>query len=368
MSNRKISLFYLGYSLYFLSMFIQDVNNYEVIFYTMLRYASYIIFIIHIMITNRYNRDIIKKMTLFVSFVGGIAVLTHNIYYLGISLAILASLHEDIYKIINTSFELLLLSSIFVAILTMLGIIENISLVLQGIMRWGLGYYHSNVFPMIIFYLFSWRIIANGKLNSFEIFLLLISTLSVYIWCHSRNGLITCSILAIYACLNNRHISIRLEKERNSCFILRLFYKYSILMITIFSLILTVFNGNNIPIIYIINRLFTGRFALAYHKLNAVGLHLINFMTGDIYSLSQIVVDNGYMYVILRYGLVFILFYIYIQYLICKKYDKLICIVFAITSVASMVDNDLFSYGFYPYILLAFNQQQKSTIKRINDL
>lgn len=319
--------------------------------------------------TNHYNKNNIIRITLFISFVGAITVLTHDIYYLGISIIILASLHEDIYKIINISFKLLLLCSIFVAILTMLGIVENVALIKQGgIMGWGLGYYHSDVFPMIIFYLFSWRIIINRNLNPFEIFLLSISALSVYFWCHSRNGLITCSILAIYACLNNRHTSNKLKQEKKSSFILQLFYKNSILMMTILSLILTVFNGNNISSIYIINRLFSGRFALAYHKLTVVGLHLINFMTGDEYAMSQIVIDNGYLYVILRYGLVFILFYIYIQYLICKKYDKLICIIFAITSVASMVDNDLFSYGFFPYILLAFNQQQKSTIEQINDL
>lgn len=359
MRNRRVSLFYLGYSLYFLSMFILDVNSYEVIIYTVLRYTSYIIFFLHIMITNRYNRKIIIRITLFLLFAVIVAVLTHDIYYLGVSLIILASLHEDIYKIINTSFKLLLSCSVIVALLTLLGIEENVSFIYNGKTRMGMGYYHSDVLPMIIFYLGSWRIIIKKKLNLFEIFLLLISTLSVYIACRSRNGLITVSVLIIYAYLNRRHTSKKLKQERNDSFITRLAYKYSILMLTVLSLVLTIFNGYHISSIYKINQIFSGRFALAYHKMNDVGLHFVNLMTGDAYTRNQVVVDNGYLYVILRYGFVFILLYIYIQYLIYKKYDNLICFIFAITSVACFVDNDLFSYGFLPYILLAFNQQQK---------
>lgn len=43
-----------------------------------------------------------------------------------------------------------------------------------------------------------------------------------------------------------------------------------------------------------------------------------------------------------------------IQYMICKKYNSKVAFVFLITTVTSFIDNDLFSYGFLPYIFIAF--------------
>lgn len=362
---KKASLFDFGYILYFISLFISDINitgdNITLVI-KLIRYTSYIFFVCHIFSTNHYSVRSFLRTVLFIFFVGSIAFLTHDIYYLGVCLVIFASLYENKYKILRHSFILLLICSMIVAILTIFGVLDNVSLTnMTGNNRWGLGYYHSNVFPLIIFYLFSWRILIKKRLKSVEIILFVMLTLFAYMFCLSRNGLVICSMLILYVCVNNNHI----EKEKAPSLVVRLIYRNSILIMTVFSLILTVINGNHLSIVYKINELFSGRFALSYHKMNDVGLHIINFMTFDMFKQSQYVLDNGYMYVILRYGLAFILFYICIQYLICKKYDNQTCFIFMITSIACMVDNDLLSYGFLPYILLAFNRKQNDylTIK-----
>ena len=60
----------------------------------------------------------------------------------------------------------------------------------------------------------------------------------------------------------------------------------------------------------------------------------------------------------LRYGLIFILFYIVLQTMICKKSNNKLAFVFLITTIASSIDNDLFSYGFFPYIIIAFSGKE----------
>ncbi len=368
---KKASLFDLGYILYFISLFISDINIADdniTLVIKLIKYTSYICFLCHIFSTNHYSVHNFLRTVLFIFFVGSIAFWTHDIYYSGICLIIFASLYENKYKILRCSFILLLICSMVVAILTIFGVLDNVLLTNTSgnNNRWGLGYYHSDVFPLIIFYLFSWRILIKRRLKFVEIILFIMLTLFAYIFCLSRNGLIICSILILYMCVNNKHI----EKEKAPVLMVRLIYRNSILIMTVLSLILTVINGNYLSIVYKINVLFSGRFALAYHKMNDVGLHIINFMSDDIFKQSQYVLDNGYMYVILRYGLAFMLFYIYIQYLICKKYDNRTCFIFMVTSIACMVDNDLFSYGFLPYILLAFNQKQNDylMIKKENEI
>ena len=74
-------------------------------------------------------------------------------------------------------------------------------------------------------------------------------------------------------------------------------------------------------------------------------------------NLSTVVLDNGYLYIILRYGILVLFFYFFIAYLLAQKNKKNICILGTIVMVfiANFVDNDLVDYSFLPFILWAFN-------------
>ena len=124
-----------------------------------------------------------------------------------------------------------------------------------------------------------------------------------------------------------------------------------------------------------IDTFFSGRFRLAIFKMRRIGLHLINIMSNESFvkdnityvdgkDISSIVLDNGYLYVILRYGILIILFYFLIAYCLSKKNKGNACVLGALIAVfiANFVDNDLVDYSFLPFILWAFNDVRVDSI------
>ena len=67
--------------------------------------------------------------------------------------------------------------------------------------------------------------------------------------------------------------------------------------------------------------------------------------------------DNGYLYVIFRYGILIILFYFMVAFLLSEKVKENINLLITLCVVffANFVDNDLVDYSFLPFILWAFN-------------
>lgn len=117
-----------------------------------------------------------------------------------------------------------------------------------------------------------------------------------------------------------------------------------------------------------IDDFFSGRFRLAIFKMRRIGLHLINIMSNESFvndnityvdgkNMSSIVLDNGYLYVLLRYGILILLIYFFIAYCLAKKNKGNACVLGALIAVfiANFVDNDLVDYSFFPFILWAFN-------------
>ena len=120
---------------------------------------------------------------------------------------------------------------------------------------------------------------------------------------------------------------------------------------------------------------FSGRFRLAIFKMRRIGLHLINIMSNESFvndnityvngkDLSTIALDNGYLYIILRYGILFLFVYFLIAYRLAKKSKENICVLGALIAVfiANFIDNYLVDYSFLPFIIWAFNDFRADAI------
>lgn len=228
--------------------------------------------------------------------------------------------------------------------------------------RLGLGFYHSDVLPLILFYLIIYRIILSRNNVSFKrVIIWIVSTIMLYLICGSKNGLMGTIILLIMFFVITR-------KKFSKSHILLFLSRFVVVFLSIGSFFIMYFQGIGDAKLYVINNYFSGRFAIAYHAMTSIGVHLVNFMNGDKYTetISQwFVIDNGYLYVMLRYGILFIIFYYVIHWAITKKYKDNYYIIIVSIAVAftNFVDNDLFSYNFLPILLLAFNSNIEDTIK-----
>ena len=130
-----------------------------------------------------------------------------------------------------------------------------------------------------------------------------------------------------------------------------------------------------------IDSFFSGRFRLAIFKMRRIGIHFINIMSNEFFvkddityvngqNINTIALDNGYLYIILRYGILILLFYCIVAYFLAKKNRWNVCILGTVIAVfvANFVDNDLVDYSFLPFILWAFNDWKANNIvKNMNE-
>nr|WP_243176689.1 hypothetical protein [Blautia segnis] len=293
-------------------------------------------------------------------------VKTGDLYWSVLILLIYNSKKINIERVYKTSSRIIVIGIISVLILCMFGVLPDILTSRNTVEqinynRHSFGFYHSNVLPLLIFYLEVYYIcIAKEKIrnNVIVFFMLLAGVINTF--CHSRNALILSLALSLFV--------IFVKKMKKGEY--KILYQTTVLSIPCmsifsFSMLFLLLKGG---IWNTIDTFFSGRFRLAIFKMRRIGLHLINIMSNESFvsdnityvngkDISSIVLDNGYLYVILRYGILIILVYFLIAYCLAKKNKGNACVLGTIIAVfiANFVDNDLVDYSFLPFILWAFN-------------
>ena len=234
--------------------------------------------------------------------------------------------------------------------------------------RHSFGFYHSNVLPLSIFYLEVYYIcIVKEKIRNNVIVLFVLLAGATNTFCHSRNALILSLALSLFVVFAKQ-----MKKDKH-----KILYRTTVLSIPCmsifsFSMMFLLLKGG---IWNTIDVFFSGRFRLAIFKMRRIGLHLINIMSNESFvndnityvngkDLSTIALDNGYLYIILRYGILFLFVYFLIAYRLAKKSKENICVLGALIAVfiANFIDNDLVDYSFLPFIIWAFNDFRADAI------
>ena len=365
-------LFCLSYIILYISLFIGDVYNIGSmdILARYLRIGSYILIFISCIHMRLKKKDFFRMVTiLMVTLLYGVK--TGDLYWSVLILLIYNSKKFDIERIYKTSSRIIAIGIISVFALCMFGVLPDILTSRNTVEqinynRHSFGFYHSNVLPLLIFYLEVYYIcIVKEKIrdNVIVLFMLLAGVANTF--CHSRNALILSLALSLFVIFAKK-----MKKDEHQ--ILYRTTALSIPCMSIFSVMFLLLKGG---IWNTIDTFFSGRFRLAIFKMRRIGLHLINIMSNESFvkdnityvdgkDMSSIVLDNGYLYVILRYGILIILVYFLIAYCLAKKNKGNACVLGALIAVfiANFVDNDLVDYSFLPFILWAFNDVRVDSI------
>ena len=360
-------LFYLSYIILYISLFIGDVYNigsWDIVA-RYLRMGSYVLIFISCINMRLKKKDFFRMIAvLMVTLLYGVK--TGDLYWSVLILLIYNSKKVDIERVYKTSSRIIVIGIISVLVFCMFGVLPDILTSRNTIEqinynRHSFGFYHSNVLPLLIFYLEVYYIcIVKEKIrnNVIAFFMLLAGVINIF--CHSRNALILSWALSLFV--------IFAKKMRKDEY--KILYRTTVLSIPCmsifsFSMMFLLLKGG---IWNTIDTFFSGRFRLAIFKMRRIGFHLINIMSNESFvndnityvdgkDISSIVLDNGYLYVILRYGILILLVYFLIAYCLAKKNRGNACVLGALIAVlvANFVDNDLVDYSFLPFILWAFN-------------
>ena len=368
MKKYRNSFFYIGYTLFFLSWLCHDVSSTVIdvfIVGKLLRTIAYILFLIEIPFLHRTKKEWLYFIFCF--FISLYLVIgTHEIFFSILLLMIFLSIDIDLKKIIKLSFSILFIATIIVVILSFFNITQNV-ISPRGIggdyrVRNSFGFYHSNVLSLNVFYLLCFYVLLKkDKVSNKFLLLFFIVSSFVYYLCLSRNSYLFSIILIGLAYLLKKvtipnHILKYLEiLACNIIFILT-----SLSLILTFSLI----NKSNI-ITFIDNHLLSGRLTYNLLKIQSTGISFCKPLNYSEYIQDLIVVDNGYISTLIRYGLLFVIFICILNYFGIKKYNKnpYILITVIIIGIANFIDNDLFSYCCYFLWIGVFNRNDN--IKRL---
>ncbi len=367
-------LFYFSYIMLYISLFIGDV--YDIggldVVARYLRIGSYILIFISCINLRLKKKDFFSMITiLIVTLLYGIK--TGDLYWSILILLIYNSKRVDIGSIYKISLKIIIIGIIGVLILCILGVLPDVLTSRNAVdqinyNRHSFGFYHSNVLPLLVLYLEVYYIcIVKEKIQIKVIVFFIIFAGVVNNFCHSRNALTLSLVLSVFVVFAKKMKKLEYK----------ILYRTTVLSIPCmsifsFSMMFLLLKGGKWNTI---DTFFSGRFRLAIFKMRRIGLHLVNIMSNEAFvsddityvdgrHLSSVVLDNGYLYIILRYGILILLIYFLIAYCLAKKNKSNASVLGALIAVfiANFIDNDLVDYSFLPFILWAFNDFRTDSI------
>lgn len=361
-------LFYFAYILLYVSLFFGDIydagTNASII--RGVRLLSYI-FIIITFLTIGFTFSVWVKLSIIFLITIIYGAITKDLYWCILILFICCAKKSNPKKILYISIFILITGILCVLFLCFIGMLPDVltardNSIVDSFNRHSFGFYHSNVLPLIVFYLESYYILLKKeKIKYLSVIFFVFISIILNFTCNSRNSFYLCLLLSILVIIQKRFgFSNRIKH------ILYKTTKYSVCIMSLFSYVM-MFLLSRGGIWNTIDSFFSGRFRLGIFKMRYVGLHFINFMSNEHFTsdpitylngqtLKNIVLDNGYIYVLLRYGVLFVLFYIFVSFILANKSKENIyeLCVLLVVFIANFIDNDLVDYSFLPFILFAF--------------
>lgn len=365
-------LYVIAFCLYFLALFIEDLAIIEIetvkkTTYQSIKMCKFLSIAILAGITCINFKKSKNKKILLLEFCAFalLYVASKDFFWLIVFLLGWNFNKKDSHKLFKLSFVFLLVLVVVTIICCSIGVLPNILTTRfwkDTDTRMSLGFYHSNVLPIIIFYLSIFWVMTKKEKNNvqYKIAIICFSIVSiiVYFLCKSRNALIVTLamnfILLIFDICKFKKIDIRKIKKnitRMLSFSFGFFVLFSIVPVWLCSKKYFMKFWN------LMDKIYTNRIYLGSKQLKNIGIHFINFMDSETYKKNPVVLDNAYTYITLRYGFVGVFVFYLIFKSLFKYFKNDIVKITALTFVliANFTDNDFFSYGFLPFLILGIS-------------
>lgn len=368
--------FYLCYSLYFIFLFLSDLGE-EVLDKNLIK-VILLCLICFFAITNFFNfKNKIKNAKYFIPYLfiaGTLFLLTKDFFWI-IAITI-CFLHKSISeaKLFSFSFFLLLFLVILVVLFFFLDLLPDVTSFRDDFSlseRHSFGFYHSNVLPIVIFYLFVYYVFSSFRTNFFIVLFFIFVQSFLFTYCNSRNAFFSFLLVTFIVIVFKTRLYNYLERNLEFS---KLFFVFSVL-VAFLSVILPFshlyLNSNVCPII---DHFFSNRCSLGSIGMNAYGINFINQMSSEeyyslplFYNYAQrngVVLDSAYIFLFVRYGVLAFLCYFFLFFLLYKFYKNypLKLFVLSVVILANVIDNDLLSYGFLPFFVLSFQSVTKKKL------
>lgn len=366
--KRDEFIFMSIYLLFFSSLFLEDMA-FSIDVSPIIKFMKIVSLLLLILstVSKRWNKTTFKEfVTVFLIGVM-VFVLSGDIFFVIVILLGYNTINIQDKKIYRLAFVYSAIGIVVTLFLFSIGILQNVisyrtDFSAEG--RYSLGFNHSAILPLLIFYMLSYYIGYKSKhdkikMNVILFFLILASV--IFELCKSRNayyGIMALSFMLI----------ILKQKQLNKWLTKPIYFltKWITLICIITSVIPSILRSKNIlmPLWYMYDAIFTNRSLLGASAIDSYGIHLFNRISYSNYVNTRVVVDSfvhqgvildsAYMYILVRYGLLMLAF----MYIILKSFGKMqqsninMCVVYCFIVLLNITDNDMLSYPCLPYLFI----------------
>lgn len=357
---RQEVFFLFSYICFFISLFLSDVGIESWIddLTRNLRYASYLLALVQLILHKEKSKQFMTELVIFVVTMFFFAY-TNDIYLPMLSVLIVGSRDSSEERVCNVSLKLLVIGTILVVIGNLVGIIPDImtaKVFSTDLTRHSYGFYHSNVLPnnlLMIEILAVWK--YKEKISNSIILVFFILHIFVYNLSGSRMSLIVGVLITLsLIVMKFRFFSSKGNKILN---------KFAYFITPIFTILSVAFMFL-VHISSLVNKIdlfFSNRFWAAFLKVSRVGINLFNFSSNEFFYKDELVIDNGYLFLLMRYGIIALLAINIINIIMVKKNESLIhhliCLIGIFT--IAFIDNLFLSYRFLPFLIFTFLKSNK---------
>ena len=353
--NKINLIFSISYVLFVFSLFNRDVSDIDILYPLTIpaKYIALVILTAGIMF-RAYSKKQIQVVIILLCADLLVLVKSGALIFILISLfAFFANKLED-KDILRVAYFTLLFFTLCVFIFSIIGIYndEITKRWVDSATRHSLGFYHSNVLPLIYSYLVGYGLLI-GIFKKKHYFILLTIDLVIYYFCGSRNSLFTTFLLV----LGKWFIDSVIETGKFKKIINRIVgfgAKFIVPFLAAFSIFIPLM-VDKVVAFRMLDYVLSYRFTYIASMIQNLGISLIPKMTNKTYFENEIVIDNGYAFLTIRYGVLMIIFLSILIYCVAKKYKNNTFVLFLIIVVAciNLIDNDLIDYSVLPYLIIS---------------
>lgn len=356
----KEPIFCIYFIMYYFALFMNDIaidNTVTEPLVKLIKIISCILAIVEIS-NKKINKINFGFFILEFALISVLFLSSHDIAGILLLIISFCSFAIDKNKIFKISLFCIVIFTVITLLLCFMGIVPNIITRRTGLSyknRYSLGFLHSSNLPLNFFYFFTYYIALHKGKITIKIFCLFsLSSFLLYKICGSNNAFL--GVISICFILLVGRI---FQSNKLFNIIVKLISKNIFLILFILSFIPVFLREKGIKMEwwYYYDTIFTNRTYLGSTLYRMIGIHFINFMNSEDYFSNYIVIDNGYMFILLRYGIYAAVLFIILNRMIYKYYRDNInmLLIFIIIAAVNYTDNDFLSFGYLPFMIITIN-------------
>lgn len=370
-------LFNINFIIFFITLFFEDLAFKSDITTGILFFKIILLFTLGVTILFRNINSLrFYKLLYLLIFCSFILIATGDFFFLFVILLGYLSTNIEDEKIYILSLKCYIFMIIIALFLYITGFLNNYVTYRTDFStqaRYSLGFNFSAVLPLIFCYMLCIYIVLNGRKRKIRFGVLFIFFILSYILfnvCISRNAFyVTLLLLFMVIIFESKVLKSFLEKP------IKIIAKWILFICVSIPVVSAILRSKGI-FMFLWHRydyFFTNRSLLGASAIDAYGIKIINFMRYsayksilvdvDSYIHKGIVLDSAYMYMLIRYGVLILVLFVmtFFNYYKKNKEDIYSCLVFIAIAILNMTDNDFFSYGCLPFLLISIKYIFKRT-------